>query len=209
MKRADEQSIFFGAALLAEIAARGRGIQKKLAEQTGISVGMICDIKRGRTGCSLEKRQALAEALGYNYGDFIAKGRELERDKLKKPMAADSSGDSMRDEKSRLIIRNLKRQKELFRHRASVLALKLIAMQEKQIAAQEAYITAQNEIMRLSRENENLRHAPQNPESLCDPLVRGGRTAPAIGANKAISLRYKFSIGCRQGNCGNPSAGIL
>ena len=150
MKPLDDEAILFCAALLAEMTARGRGIQKKLARQTGISSGLICDLRAGRTGGSPEKRQALAEALGYRYEDFLAKGRELEEEKQRAQMKANSSSEEERENQFRTTIRNLSRRLENFRHRASVLAQKLITLQEKHIAAQE-------EITRLQRENDNLR----------------------------------------------------
>ena len=130
------------------MAARGRGIQKELARKTGISTGLICDLRSGRTGGSREKRQALAEALGYGYEEFIAKGRELERKKLRAQVA--NSPEEDREKKIRRTIRNLRLRLEKFRCEASVLAEKLVAMQEKHIAAQD-------EIIRLSQELDSLR----------------------------------------------------
>jgi len=103
MKQLDDEARYFSAALLAEIAARGRGIQTELARLSGISPAFICDLKRGRSEGSPEKREALIKALGYpDYEGFIAKGRELENRRLRAGgVFRRSSGGKALDDKSR------------------------------------------------------------------------------------------------------------
>jgi len=49
MKMLDDEARYFSVALREEMATRGRGIQKELARRSGISTGLICDLKKGRT----------------------------------------------------------------------------------------------------------------------------------------------------------------
>jgi transcriptional regulator with XRE-family HTH domain len=176
MKQLDDEARYFSAALLAEMTARGRGIQTELARLSGISPAFICDLKHGRAESSPEKREALIKALGYQYyEEFIAKGRELENKRLRAGGVFRSSGGEARDDKSRALIRSLRRRLELSRQNASELARKLIATQEKHILSQE-------ENLRLHRENENLRRAGKDVERLSDPIVGDALTAPAAEA---------------------------
>ena len=177
MKQLDDEARYFSAALLAEMTARGRGIQTELSRLSGISPAFICDLKNGRAEGSPEKCEALIKALGYqDYEGFIAKGRELENKRLRAGgVFRRSSGGKALDDKSRALIRNLRRRLELTRRNASELAQKLIATQEKHILAQE-------ENMRLHKENEKLRHAGRDVERLSDPIVGDALTAPTANA---------------------------
>ena len=177
----DDEARYFSAALLAEMASRGRGIQTKLARQTGISAGLICDFKRGRTGGSAKTREILANALDYSYEDFIAKGRQLEEDSPRdwtefrasnRAKSAWKSGEAQ----SKLVIRNLnlKRRLKQVRRNEYVLTHKLIALQGK-------YILAQEEIMRLRQEvAASPRWKGRATEGLSDPLLGIARTAPMV-----------------------------
>jgi len=176
MKQLDDEARYFSAALLAEMTARGRGIQTELARLSGISPAFICDLKHGRAESSPEKREALIKALGYqDYEGFIAKGRELENNRLGAGGVFRTPGGKALDDKSRALIRNLRRRLELSRQNASELAKKLIATQEKHILAQE-------ENIRLHMENEKLRHAWRDVERLSDPIVGDAQTAPTANA---------------------------
>ena len=146
----DDESRYFRAALLSEMTARGRGIQAELSRLTGITPSIICDLKFGRTGTSLKNRQALAKGLGYGYEDFIAKGREMSGKKRKGAAVAKSPAMKGRDEYINQTIRSLNRMLESCRRRVVVLSQKLIASQEKHIAAND-------EILRLHREMDSLR----------------------------------------------------
>ncbi len=174
MKNFGDEHKFFRAALLAEIAAQDRGSQKKLADKTGISRSMICDIKQGRTRCSPEKGRIIAEALGYkSYEEFIDRGRKLEREAFSETAGQPPAGEA--EEKSSLLIKRLER-------RLSVQAQKLITLQEKHIAFQERYIAAQVENTQLSLENMRLQRLVSDHEDLCGPPVGAGPIAPAIDA---------------------------
>jgi len=167
----DDEARYFSVALREEMATRGRGIQKELARRSGISTGLICDLKKGRTGSSPEKREALVKALGGQcYEDFIAKGKELEKSRLRSSNGFSSLDREGGDETSRRLILNLRRRVRIFRRKTNVLTQKLIAVQEKHISAQE-------ENMRLQREMLNLQRAGRVDEAMGDPIGGAVRTA--------------------------------
>ena len=164
MKQLNEEVRYFSAALRAEMTARGRGIQKELSLQTGISISMICDLRKGRTGASSQKRKALAQALGYQkYEDFIAKGRSLEEERLQAPAKARLKVVQVSDNTISDNTRGLEFKLETANHRAYVLAEKLIAMQERHISAQE-------EIVRLHKEVHKLQLSKRGIKALCGPI---------------------------------------
>ena len=156
MKHLDEKARYFRLAFQAEIKAGKRGIQKKLAEETGISLGLICDINRGRTRGTVEKHELLAKALGYDYENFIAKGRQIERAKLGVQAAADITCEGTWEEKFQL-------------------AQKLIVAQERLIAEM-----AENSRLRL--ENEALKKPGWKAEGLLSPSAEDARSVPAADA---------------------------
>jgi len=176
MKQLDDEAKYFSAALREEMAARGRGIQKELALRSGISPGLICDLKKGRTGSSPQKREALVKALGgQGYEGFIAKGKELETKRLRNGKGGGFPGGEGESDKARRLVLNLRRRLEIFRRRAAVLAQKLIAMQEKHISAQE-------ENLRLQREILSLQGAGRVEAALGDPVEGAGRSVPLVEA---------------------------
>jgi transcriptional regulator with XRE-family HTH domain len=175
MKNLGDERTFFQLALLADLEAQKRGSQKKLADETGISPSLICDIKRGRAGGSLKKRQIIAKALGYkSYEEIIDRGRKLDKEASGNRIA-DTPPAGGADEKPGLLIKRLER-------RLSVQAQKLIALQEKHIAVQERYIAAQAKNTQLSLENARLQQLVGEQEGLCGPSAGAGLIAPAIGA---------------------------
>ena len=193
MKHLNDETRYFSAALLAEMASRGRGIQTKLARQTDISSGLICDLKRGRTGGSPETREALANALDYSYEDFIAKGRKLEEENPRdwrefrasgRARRARRAGKASTAEESSLFVKNLSLKLRLkkAKRNESVLTYKLIAKHEELIAVQAKYILAQEESMRLLQEVMGQRWKGRASEGLSDPLLGLALTAPMVEA---------------------------
>ncbi len=162
MTPSENAAKYFCAAFQAEIKARGRGIQKELAAETGISMGLICDLNKGRTKGAAEKHRLLAQALGYSYEEFIARGRQLEPEKLAVQTTATSTftGEETWEEKFRL-------------------AQKLIEAQEKIIAEM-----AENNRLRL--ELEALKRARQDSGGgVRDPSAESARNAPVVDAEGA------------------------
>lgn len=156
MKRFNNAAKYFCAAFQAELKARGRGIQKKLAEATGISRGLLCDLNKGRTRGTAEKHRLLAKALGVKYEDLIDQGLQIERKRLglQEMPEPDFTGDEVWEEKFRLA--------------------------QKVIAAQEKIIAEMNENSKLRQEIEELRRASRASEGLSGPSVEAARSAPVM-----------------------------
>jgi transcriptional regulator with XRE-family HTH domain len=166
MKPVEEEAGYFRVALLYEMAARGRGIQGELARKSGISLGLISDLKKGRTGGSPEKREALASALGFSYQDFIAKGKKLEKKRLRSGGGASSPEGEARDEKSQRLILSLRRRLAIFKSKISTQAQEIKDLSQELIAMQKKHISAQEDIIRLQREDSGPRGLE---ETLDDP----------------------------------------
>lgn len=159
MKLCDDAAKYFCMAFQVEIKSRGRGIQKELSVQTGVSEGLICDLKKGRTKGSVEKHRLLAEALGSDYDDFIVKGRQLEQEKLGPQTAAGCTDKEMWEEKYHL-------------------AQKVIAAQDKMIAEMDENKRLRLEIEVLKRLGRDL----EVLDGLHNPSVGDARNVPAIEA---------------------------
>ena len=92
------------------------------------------------------------KALGCQcYEDFIAKGKELEKKRLRTNDEFSSPGRDAGDDEARRLILKLRLRVRVFRHRASVLTQKLMAMQEKHISVQEENMRLQREMLSLHR----------------------------------------------------------
>jgi len=70
-------SEYFVAAMSAEIDKRPRGTKTQLAKLVGTTPSHITDILSGRKYGSEEMKRALAEALGWNYEEFLKYGKCL------------------------------------------------------------------------------------------------------------------------------------
>jgi len=138
----------FCVALNREINARGRGTQKKLAEETGISPGLISSLKEGHTLGSPETRKKLAIALGFkNCNELVKKWRKLEPKEVGFNSTTEFNDDDERDEKFDL-------------------AQKLITIQEDVIASQKKSIMSlEDQVMSLRLEIESLRENAQVAEA--------------------------------------------
>ena len=75
------QSEYFGLALKAEIESRPRGFRNILAKETGVQAAQITNIIGGRAYGSEERRRVLAEALGWDYEEFLRYGKSIAENK--------------------------------------------------------------------------------------------------------------------------------